>query len=48
MEEQYSMLEEVTDEFPLEYDVAQRRFQVVPRKYRGNGQPDGRAQIYGL
>ena len=37
MEEQYSMLEEVTDEFPLEYDVAQRRFR-VPRKYRGNGQ----------
>lgn len=45
MEEQYSMLEEVTDEFPLEYDVAQRRFR-VPRKYRGNGQPGTAGRRY--
>ena len=45
MEEQYSMLEELTDEFPLEYDVAQRRFR-VPRKYRGNGQAGTAARRY--
>lgn len=40
MGEQYRMLEEVTDEFPFEYDVLQRRFR-VPLKYHTNGKiPD--------
>lgn len=40
MDEQYRMLEEVTDEFPFEYDVIQKRFR-VPQKYHVNGRvPD--------
>lgn len=40
MDEQYRMLEEVTDEFPFEYDVVQERFR-VPQKYHVNGKvPD--------
>lgn len=40
MDEQYRMLEEVTDEFPFEYDVIQKRFR-VPQKYHVNGKvPD--------
>ena len=46
MEEQYSMLEEVTDEFPLEYDVAQRRFQGAAQISRERAAGNGRAQIY--
>lgn len=47
MEEQYSMLEEVTDEFPLGVRRAQRRSgsaQISRERAAGNG----RAQIYGL
>lgn len=36
MDEQYRMLEEVTDEFPFEYDVLQNRFR-VPQRYHLNG-----------
>lgn len=36
IDEQYRLLEEVTDEFPFEYDVAQRRLR-VPHKYRKMG-----------
>lgn len=40
MDEQYRRLEEVTDEFPFEYDVALERFR-VPQKYHVNGKiPD--------
>lgn len=36
MDEQYRMLEEVTDEFPFDYDVVHERFR-VPQKYRVSG-----------
>lgn len=36
LDEQYRMLEEVTDEFPFEYDVTQQRFR-IPYKYHING-----------
>lgn len=40
LDEQYRMLEEVTDEFPFEYDVVQQHFR-VPQKYHVNGKiPD--------
>lgn len=40
MNEQYRMLEEVTDEFPFEYDVLLKRFR-VPLRYHMNGKvPD--------
>lgn len=40
LDEQYRMLEEVTDEFPFEYDVMQDRFR-VPQRYHLNGKvPD--------
>lgn len=40
VDEQYRMLEEVADDFPLEYDVKQQLFR-VPRKYHRNGKvPD--------
>lgn len=35
-DEQYQMLEELTDEFPLEYDVGTECFR-VPKKYHENG-----------
>lgn len=39
MDEQYRMLEEVTDEFPFDFDVVKKRFR-VPQKYRVNGKVD--------
>lgn len=40
IDEQYRMLEEVSDDFPLEYDVENRRFR-VPQRYHMNGKvPD--------
>lgn len=42
LDEQYRMLEEITDEFPFEYDVMQDRFR-VPQRYHLNGKiPDVR------
>ncbi|MGN0349512.1 MAG: diguanylate cyclase domain-containing protein [Roseburia sp.] len=34
MEEQYRMLEEISDEFPLDYDVATQQFKIPSRYYR--------------
>lgn len=45
MDEQYRMLEEVTDEFPFEYDVVQGRFR-VPQKYHVNGKIPDSAKKY--
>ena len=36
LNEQYSMLEEVTDDVPFEYDVKEKRFR-IPHKYHING-----------
>ena len=36
LNEQYSMLEEVTDDVPFEYDVKGKRFR-IPHKYHING-----------
>lgn len=45
LDEQYRLLEEVTDEFPFEYDVAQRHFR-VPHKYRKMGKIKDSEQKY--
>ena len=45
MDEQYRMLEEVSDEFPLEYDVAAKRFR-IPQKYYEIGKVTDRNRKY--
>ena len=45
LEEQYRMLEEVTDEFPFEYDVEQQHFR-IPHKYRKIGKIKDDRQTY--
>lgn len=45
MDEQYRMLEEVSDEFPFEYDVINERFR-VPQKYHLNGKVTARDKKY--
>lgn len=45
MDEQYRMLEEVSDEFPLEYDVVTERFR-IPQKYYQNGKVTDRNRKY--
>lgn len=45
LDEQYRLLEEVTDEFPFEYDVAQKHLR-VPHKYRKMGKIENPEQKY--
>lgn len=45
LDEQYRMLEEVTDEFPFEYDVMQNRFR-IPHKYHKMGKINDPGQKY--
>lgn len=45
LDEQYRMLEEVTDEFPFEYDVIQDRFR-IPHKYYKMGKIHDPGQKY--
>lgn len=45
MDEQYRMLEEVSDEFPLDYDVSMERFR-IPQKYYQNGKIKNKKRKY--